>query len=271
MDITSFLKKDIVTFLENVSKYGTAENKAVEDEISSLLSSTSSSTDVSSSKKEELKPVTQNINVTIAKEMIEKSIEDVRKGEEKPIEIKKEIPKTQIKKPLMEDKKLIKDEEKPIEKKVKKKELDEIESQILELTDYVNKLNIKETLRLYNHLKLLVLTVSLEKELQNKLYSALKDAAIFLSNNKKTFITPDDKSKKQKDKIDSLENHEKQHEKTSLSTNEGNTFNMPSYVKALKAIKEHDKVTALELLVKLSKQHPKNRAIKMRLREALYL
>lgn len=257
MDITAFLKKDIVTFLENASKYGTAENKAVEDELSSLLSSSSSSTDVSSSKPAQ--PVQQTVNVTISKDAVTKAIEEVKEGNYEKETPKPKVPKKEEVKPKLS------------EKEVSKEELGEIENQINELTNYVKDANIKETLRLYNHLKLLVLTVTLDKNIQGKLYTVLKDAAIFLTKNKVSSAdSAVDKSKKQKDKVNSLENHEKEHEETHVAET-GDTFQMPSYVKALKAIKEHDKVTALELLVSLSKQHPKNRAIKMRLREALYL
>ncbi|MBN1175452.1 hypothetical protein JXA48_02300 [Candidatus Woesearchaeota archaeon] len=251
MDIVAFLKKDIVTFLENASKYGTAENKAVEEELSSLLSPSSSSTDVSSSKKSE-QPIQQTVNVTIAKDMVENAIKEIK-------EEKTTLPPIKV------------PEEKPIEKKVSPEKLDEIQKQIIELDNYVKNSNIQETLKLYNRLKLLVLTVTLDKELQSKLYTSLKDAAIFLNKNK-THLEDSlqDKSKKQKKKVESLESHEKEHETATVSDT-GNTFEMPSYIRALKAIKEHDKVTALELLVSLSKQHPKNRAIKMRLREALYL
>jgi TolA-binding protein len=236
MDILAFLKKDIVIFLENASTYGTIENKAIEDELTSLLSSGSISTDLSDSKQEQL---ATTVDAPLAQDLVKTAIEEAKEG-------------------------------KYLEKEITFEELGELEEQIAELNDFIKNKNLKEVLRLYNRLKLLVLTITLEQEMQGKLYTVLKDAALFLTDHKKPLCEFQDlKPKDQTEKISSLDSHEKEHE--SIFSEGTNTFHMPSYVKALKAIKSYDKVTALELLVSLSKQHPKNRAIKMRLREALYL
>ena len=266
MDLVTFLHKDMVIFLENSIKFGTTENKIIADDLSSILQvAPDAPTEEVSATSNSVSTAPINVNVTIGEDAIANALKNVNgktsveansvdlvyDNQEKNQELNN-VQETDLEKPLIKQK--------------------ELEKQIADLTTMVANQKTSEVFKKYTGLKLLVSTVDLDAEVQKKIYSVLSEAADYL-NDHKVSVDEDISEIKldvKKEKIKSLESYEEKHEQNELKSEDGG-FNMPVYVEALKAIKQSDKVTALELLVTLSKQHPKNRAIKMRLREALSL
>ncbi|MGE0793645.1 MAG: hypothetical protein AB7V77_05705, partial [Candidatus Woesearchaeota archaeon] len=145
-----------------------------------------------------------------------------------------------------------------------------IQEQLDKLKKFLKEKDYENSKVLYNTLKNQILKLNGYKKHKESIYHVLKKIGEFLEKANKNKENIQDK---EEDSSNELENIFSNNEINLQPENELEEFKNQNnlYLEAVMAIKNKDKQQALKLLLDLAKENPTNRAIKIRLKEALSL